>query len=647
MTAHLTHHFYRRAQDSIVLDRHGQFTHVLPWAAQRGLINTIHNLIESYKSDIPSESKDISLCYAAQAGMYDAVKILIAKGVSPSSKAKIPRRHSARNYAVYNALLGLGTEMEFSEPSERYMPRQLRSALQLAIENNHDNIVHLLLESGADASAEVGAEVGAPDTALQTAIRSNNEKLVRLLLDREITQPELKALNTAFEMLELHTAVRRGDWGQVALSFRRGFDLEAVTGPTVSRYAPIPSICSIIPLLLEKGADCNIPTSPKSLFTPLHYAAQGAHEEFVRLLLVNGAKVMVTNYLGYTPLHYAANSKESVEVVRLLLDKGADANSRNLVSWTPLHCAASCGSKEVVRLLLDNGADVMAITGSFATPLHAGTEGGSGDIVRMLLERGANVMARAGRNNTPLHQAAIYPINVDVIRALLDFGADIMAVNFNEETPLHHAVMQANNTDVVRLLLDNGADVMAVDMDHCTPLHFAAEFKNGDSAKVLLDNGADLMAADVNHRTPLHHAVDYEGEKVMMILLEKGADVMAVDDHHETPLHYAARVGGERVVRMLLEKGASVSARDDDGWTPLHHAIAKGGFEASKVVKALIEYGADMEAEDNNGLSPMDRVEGGRLERIFQQGSEFRGFTTDESGESGMDFSDESELEYW
>ncbi len=60
------------------------------------------------------------------------------------------------------------------------------------------------------------------------------------------------------------------------------------------------------------------------------------------------------------------------EVVRHLIDLGVDVNARDRRRWTPLHFAARTKNSMVVEMLIEAGADVNAKDDEGITPLHQG-----------------------------------------------------------------------------------------------------------------------------------------------------------------------------------------------------------------------------------------------------------------------------------
>jgi len=90
----------------------------------------------------------------------------------------------------------------------------------------------------------------------------------------------------------------------------------------------------------------------------LHLAAQDGDVEAVTGLLNDGHQPNVFDELGKTPLHYAAEGAH-LDVMRLLLASGADVNAHDerVIGNTALGEVASNCSFEVAKLLIDAGAD--------------------------------------------------------------------------------------------------------------------------------------------------------------------------------------------------------------------------------------------------------------------------------------------------
>eukprot|EP00931_Biecheleriopsis_adriatica_P020327 TRINITY_DN13623_c0_g2_i1.p1 TRINITY_DN13623_c0_g2~~TRINITY_DN13623_c0_g2_i1.p1 ORF type:complete len:212 (+),score=39.98 TRINITY_DN13623_c0_g2_i1:149-784(+) len=104
----------------------------------------------------------------------------------------------------------------------------------------------------------------------------------------------------------------------------------------------------------------------------------------------------ITDALGCTALHLAANAGASLEV-RRLLEAGFDPNAREAWGETPLHMVARAGHLEVARLLVSQGALIDAANADDKTPLALATEVGHRELCGYLRGAGADVR----QNPTP------------------------------------------------------------------------------------------------------------------------------------------------------------------------------------------------------------------------------------------------------
>jgi len=86
----------------------------------------------------------------------------------------------------------------------------------------------------------------------------------------------------------------------------------------------------------------------------LMLAALRGQEGLVVQLVARGAQI---NKPGWTPLHYAATGAH-VRVAAFLIGAHADVNAPSPNGTTPLMMAAMYGNRELVKLLLESGADV-------------------------------------------------------------------------------------------------------------------------------------------------------------------------------------------------------------------------------------------------------------------------------------------------
>ena len=231
------------------------------------------------------------------------------------------------------------------------------SPLLMAIVNNHLDVARYLLDHGA--------KINAADfwgrTPLWAAVDLRNMDLdhgkdvgvdrapvidfIKLLVDR--------GANVNARTKEVHPGRRwlysLGDVSWVDMTGQTPFLRAALSGDTV-----------VMRLLLDHGADPNIPTLGGT--TALMAAAgvnwtvaqtytvsKEASLEAVKLCLENGADVNATNSMGLTAVMGAAN-RGSDDFIQFLVEKGAkvdvkDAVGRTAVSWAEGVFPASVGAE--------------------------------------------------------------------------------------------------------------------------------------------------------------------------------------------------------------------------------------------------------------------------------------------------------------
>jgi ankyrin repeat protein len=405
------------------------------------------------------------------------------------------------------------------------------SAMSLAAEIGHAEMLGLLLEAGADADSPN------PDgqTALMAVARTGRLEAARVLLEHGASIDAREA------------------WG----------------GQTALMWASARRHPEMMELLIAHGADVD---------------ARSTNRDYQRHVTAEGRPKSLDSG-GFTPLLYAAR-ENCVACVEVLLQHGADINLPDPDGVSPLHVAIMNANWDLASHLMQAGGDVNQWDIFGATPLftsvgnYTQTDGGRGSIdplnqtdgltiVQMLLERGAN----------PNMQLFFRPADVRG------------ATNTRGSTPLIRAA-NAGDMDMVRLLLEHGADPTLYMADRQTPIHAVLAGRTSEQQalefiRLFYTAGTDInVVALVNHReevrggTALHYAVRKRYQDVIRELASYGIDMDARDQDGLTALDYTQSRGFmpfmalqtplyDEEASLLRELGATVEVEREPRWPVL------------------------------------------------------------------------------
>lgn len=340
-------------------------------AARTGKVDAVSLLLDR-RADVNAKDavhEQTALMWAVLENHPDMVKLLLSHGANINSHTKVTMPKGEYVPARPAAASGTGIIRQRALPTADGG----MTPLLFAIRDANDDMVHLLLEHGAGIEESSG--------------NHTTPLLIALLNGRVGLATELLA---------------KGANPNAADDYRRAALFAAIDLRNFNheKYGDLPTDgrdpLLLIKALLDKGADPNrltdtVPVHGLMQFdgswvnfdgqTSFVRAALSGDIEVMRLLLEHGADPNIPTAQGSTALMaasginwipaqtYSHSEAEYVEAVKLCLDRGADVNATNSLGLTAIHGAANRGWESIIQILADHGANLDVKDSAGRTPM--------------------------------------------------------------------------------------------------------------------------------------------------------------------------------------------------------------------------------------------------------------------------------------
>ncbi|KAI1451708.1 hypothetical protein F4805DRAFT_75191 [Annulohypoxylon moriforme] len=379
-------------------------------------------------------------------------------------------------------------------------------ALSAAIATGNENMVKLLLDSGANINSQ--GKMRFIDTDSSPLIIASNfglTNIVQLLLDRGAKVD----LASQHGLTALHVASVRGfpSITKLLIDNRATIKLDSLQRSALhnaARYSSITRFKKIASLIVQALKDrwpryeesgtqdaeemlkITSARSGKKLKTALIYAAVAGDVSLVESLIDLGSDVDAVEVDGHTTLCRVGMVNDGV-MTRFLIDNGAKVDYSRKDGRQPLHDACAWGASNSIEVLLEKNAVADHRDNDKIPPIAvAATWGIVRGIKQMIPHSSKDSISRA------LINAARYGYH-EIVTALLDAGADINHQDDFGNTPLQFSCWNSNSR-VTQMLLARMPDVNLPDTDKFTATVDAARRGHYECLKLLLDAGADMEA---------------------------------------------------------------------------------------------------------------------------------------------------------
>ncbi|KAI1752028.1 hypothetical protein F4782DRAFT_165913 [Xylaria castorea] len=357
---------------SVLLDHDWPIGHIasgtlpLDWAIKyakaSGRINIVRQLLEkSADPDFRNVNSELPLWSAVKCESAALIRLLMRYNADPALGN--PKLCSALYLAVHKnkselvaAILGLsknqpheGTRNNRSinqAVNERASVTEM-TPLRLAIQWRNTDIVHMLLDAGANPNGG-----GVLESPLNEAIWMGALDLVKILLQRG-ADPNIitRASGGPFHVLN-------------------SYKIKIVQKASLKREEQ--SSGKIEEFFLSADAEIEAATAPSNSICEKHDSFRKKKSRIrmiANLLLSSEAKIDTTDYIGNTPLMRAI-LHENLQYAELLLELKASTNIQNKAAMTAAHYAAFWGSGNLMKKLINAGLDLHVIDKVGRTPLY-------------------------------------------------------------------------------------------------------------------------------------------------------------------------------------------------------------------------------------------------------------------------------------
>lgn len=526
------------------------------------------------------------------------------------------------------------------------------TSLHYAASNGHDDVIWLLLESGADA--QIKTHQG--QSAMDLAVANDKLRSVQLIKD---ARPDLAVTPSGSVVKEEETVASQESEKVISQQQVSDADMKAMRIQQLAAQVQSPlhkavleGDLELVRKMLKDGSE-DVDGFDNLGSTPLMYAAYIGHQEVAKLLLEYGADIDSQNEAGLSCLHIAVFG-ENKEMVRLLLESGVDVSLETIDEMNALEAAIMTQQDEIAKIIQEANPNLVAnveqwnvaleddfenmedmetqieeqenmwkmesLVEESNNPFHVAVIKGELEKVKKLIESGnVDVNGEDSSGRLCISYAACMK-NKEMVDLLLKHGADINKIDHHPWLQsgwgftigveggwgsLHYAV-DTGNVEMLEFMIARGADVnmKATKETGINPLYMAVKIENVNMIKAILKGGANWnLYYDNGSNTILHDAAQSGKIKRMQLICDLGADIEARDKWGNTPLMSASASGEDDALIYLLKRGADLHAVDNDGGNALHGIIYSK--ETTETVRILVEYGIDINHRNNDGSPPI------------------------------------------
>ena len=460
-----------------------------------------------------------------------------------------------------------------------------RTALMLACERGHEDIVHSLLSAGAN----VNIQDNKGWTALMIASEHNHISIIHMLLQAN-ANPHLKKLNGSNALM---IASFHGNYEIVELFISKGVD------PNVQRKDEMNAFLlacqkghtQIVELLLKEQVDPNV--QEEDSWNAFMLACENGHTQIAELLLKEQVNVQKKD--GRNAFMLACQNGHTL-IVELLLKEQVDPNVQKKDGGNAFMLACKNGHTQIVELLLKEQVDPNVQKKDGGNAFMLACKNGHTQIVELLLKEQVDpsVQTKDGGN---AFMVACQNGHTQIVELLLKEQVD---PNVQKKDGGNAFMLACQNchTQIVELLLKEQVDPKVQKKDGVNAFMLACQNGHTQIVELLLKEQVDPNVQRNDGANAFMAACQNGHTQIVELFLKEQVDPNVQKNNGGNAFMLACKNGHTQIVELLLKEQVDPNVQRKNGVTALMIACANGHY---KVVKLLLEWKADPTIKSKRG----------------------------------------------
>ncbi|XP_019854303.1 PREDICTED: uncharacterized protein LOC109583413 [Amphimedon queenslandica] len=430
-----------------------------------------------------------------------------------------------------------------------------KTALMLACERGHEEIVHNLLSAGADCSVQNNSGW----TALMMASEHNYISIILMLLQAT----DLKKSNGSNALM---IASYHGNYEVVELLISRGVDY----GVNAFMLACQNGHTKIVELFLKKQVDPIV--QKKDGWNAFMLACQNGHTQIVKLLLEKQVDPNFQKNNGWNAFMSACKNGHA-EIVKLLLKEKVNPNVQMNDGWNAFMSACKNGHTQIVELLLKEQVDPNVQKEDGWNAFMLACQNGHTQTVELLLKEkiDPNAQEKDGWNAFML---ASENGHIQTVELLLKEQA-IPNVQDKYGWNAFMLACQNGHIEIVQLLLKEQVDPNVQEKDGWNALMIACQNGHTQIIELLMEKEVDPNVQNNNGWNALMLACQYGHTQIVKLLVEQ-VDPNVQRNTGWNAFMLACQNGHNQIVKLLLKKQVAINVQNNNDITALMFPSAEG-----------------------------------------------------------------------